>query len=134
MANGVVIVNNGLKVAMHRLFDLSPAYTAPQSFKVGTGTTTPAAGDTVLGTPITISGQPTKAIASGYPVFDDGNMQITNRCILLVTECNGNSITEFGLVNQDATPLLFSHAVFPAVAKTSGIQLVFVEKDLVTRG
>jgi hypothetical protein len=132
MSNGHLIVTQGRKISQHRIFTVSPSYTAPNWFKVGTGTTTPAATDTALANAITIGGSATKAIASGYPTYDDTNMVITTRCIVLTTECNGNTITEFGLANNDGTPLLFSRAVFTGIAKTTSVQIIIVEKDKVS--
>jgi len=130
MANGQLITTIGRKVAMHRIFDASPAYTAPSAFKVGTGTNTPGLGDIDLQTAITIGGSASKAISSGYPTFDDANMIITNRAILLTTECNGNTISEFGLINSDGTPVLFSRAVFTGISKTSSVQVIFKQVDV----
>lgn len=132
MVNGQVITTVGRKIALHRLFDTAPAYSAPNFFKVGTGTNTPVVTDTVLQTPILIAGFPTKAVVTGYPTFDDTNLNVTNRCLLLTTECNGSSISEFGLVNSDGTPQLFSRAVFTAITKTLSVQIIVVEKDVIT--
>lgn len=129
MANGIVFTDNGRKIFMHRAFESSPSYTYPGSFKVGTGTTTPTNADTDLDTAITIGGNPTKTLATGYPVFDDTNLQVTNRGILSVTEANGNAITEFGIFNQDSTPEIFSRMVYNVINKTSTVQVIFVEKD-----
>lgn len=129
MANGIKILETGRVLAQHRIFDSVPVYTAPNSFKVGTGTTTPTINDTDLETAITIAGNPTKAIVSGYPVHDDTNHNITTRSLLLTTDCNGNDITEYALVNQDGTPVAFSRAVFTKITKTSSIQAIFIEKD-----
>jgi hypothetical protein len=54
-------------------------------------------------------------------------MVITNRCILLTTECNGSTVSEFGLINTDGTPLLFSRAVFTGITKASTVQVIFKE-------
>lgn len=131
MSNGQVVTNNGRKITMHRTFEASPTLTAPAYFKVGTGSVTPAVTNTALTTPITIGGAASKAITTGYPTFDDVSLNITNRCILLTTECNGNTISEFGLCNSDGTPLLFSRAVFTGIAKTTSVQIIIVEKDKV---
>ena len=132
MANGFIVTTTGRKIMMHRCYEGTPTYTAVNYFKVGTGTATPAIGDTVLTTPITINGNPTKAITTGYPSFDDTNLVASNRGLLLTTDCNGNSITEFGLVNSDGTPLLFNHSVFTAITKTISVQVIFLEKDVVS--
>jgi len=130
MVNGNIFVDNGRKIIMHRAFEDSSGYTKPNMFKVGTGTTIPLVTDTVLATPILISGSPTKSLNVGYPVFDDSSNQVTNRGMLTTVDCNGESITEFGLVNTDGTPQLFSRCVFTPVTKTSTVQLIFVEKDM----
>lgn len=72
----------------------------------------------------------TKTLSVGYPTFDDTNFVITNRGLLLTTEANGENISEFGLFNTDATPLMYSHAVFTNIAKTSSIQVIFKEVDI----
>lgn len=131
MATGVLITTLGKKIAVHRIFTASPTYTAPSCFKVGTGTTTPAIADSDLTTAITIGGSATKAIVSGYPVLDETNMNATTRALILTTECNTNTITEFGFFNTDATKKMFSHAVFTAISKTSSVQIIFIEKDKV---
>lgn len=131
MANGQVVTTLGRKIALHRLFDAVPVYSAPNFFKVGTGTNTPAVADTALQTPILIGGFSTKAVVTGYPVFDDANLNVTNRCLLLTTDSNGFNISEFGLVNSDGTPQLFSRAVFTAITKTLSVQVIFIEKDVI---
>lgn len=133
MANGVLVTDSGRKICIHRTFETSPTLTAPQAWKVGTGTTTPDPSDTDLDTAISIGGGSSKAVVSGYPIFDDTNMISTMRGILLTTECNGNDITESGLINADGTPLLFSRAVFTPITKTSSVQVILVEKDRVRR-
>ena len=132
MANGNLCTNNGRKIAIHRCFEASPTLSAPNYFSVGTGTTTPASSDTALETAIQIGGADSKAIVTGYPTFNDVGFSATTRCLILTTECNANTITEFGLVNTDGTPLLFSRAVFTGIAKTTSVQCIFVTKDKIT--
>lgn len=140
MANGVVFTNNGRKVVMHRGFEAVPTLTAPTKFGIGTGTTTPTNADTALATQVKTTdgtaGTTTKAIVTGYPTFDDTNLVATTRSLLLTTEgqvgAGTTNITEYGLFNTDGTPLLCSHAVFTAIAKTNSIQAIFIEKDRVT--
>ena len=126
---GQVITNNGKLIALDRTFNASPTRTAPLRFKIGTNTTNPAVGDTDMGTPVNINGTQFKAIVSGFPVLDTTNLQATIRCFVATTEANGNSLTEFGLVNSDGTPLLFSHAVHTAITKTNTVQITYIEKD-----
>jgi len=129
MANGTIITNNGLKIVLNRAFKALPDYLAPSVFKVGTGTATPAVTDTDLGTAVTIDADNIKNFATGYPILDETNMQVTFRCELLSTEANGNSLTEFGVFNEDTTELMFSRAVHTAISKTSSVEVSYIEKD-----
>ena len=129
MGTGNIICDSGLKIALNRLFKASPDYTAPSVYKIGTGTTTPATSDTDVETGVNINGGATKSFVSGYPILDETNLQATIRCLLLTTEGNGNSLTEFGLFNTDGSPLMFSHSVFTAISKTTSVQISFVEKE-----
>lgn len=129
MANGQIITTNGLKIVLNRTFKSSPDFLAPSKFKVGTGTTTPIESDTDLDTVITINGGNTKSFISGYPVLDETNIQSTIRTLLTSVEANGNSISEFGIFNEDGSPIMFSRSVFTAITKTSSVQISFVQKD-----
>jgi hypothetical protein len=129
---GLVLTNNGKKIVLNRAFKASPDYTAPTVFKVGTGTSTPTVSDTDLQTAITIGGNPTKGIAAGYPTLDESTFVSTIRCLLLTTECNGNSLTEFGLFNTDGTAKMFSRIVHTPITKTSSVQIVYIEKDKIS--
>ena len=127
---GQVITNNGLKIALHRTYTASPTITSPTVFKIGTGTTTPTVSDTDVETGVNINGGATKSFVSGYPILDETNLQATIRALLLTTEGNTNSITEFALFNEDGTALMFSHSVFTAISKTTSVQVSFVQKDV----
>lgn len=129
MANGNIVTTLGKKILLNRGLKATPDYSAPTKFSVGTGTGTPAAGDTALGTAVAINGGNYKSFVSGYPVLDETNIQVTIRCLLLSTEANGNSLTEFGLFNTDGTPKLFSRSVHTAITKTTSVQITYVEKD-----
>ncbi len=124
-----IITTDGRKIVMDRTFNASPTRTAISQFKVGTGTTAPALGDTDLETPVSIDGDNFKNFVTGYPSLDLTNMQATVRAILLSTEANGNNLTEWGTVNTDGTPLLFSRSTFSTLAKTSSVEVAFIEKD-----
>ena len=129
MANGQVVTTQGKLIAFNRLFKAVPDYTTPTLFCVGTGTTTPVVTDTDLAIPVNINGGQTKAFISGYPILDEVNLNSTIRCLLLVTEANGNSLTEFGIKNTDGTKKLFSRAVHTPITKTTGVQVIYLEKD-----
>lgn len=129
MGTGQEITNNGILTMLHRTFTVTPTITAPTRFKIGTGTTTPDASDTDMETPVNINGTEFKNFVSGFPSLDTTNIIATVRCFLNTTEANGNSLTEFGIINTDVTPLLFSHAVHTAITKTTSIQITYIEKD-----
>ncbi len=131
MATGQVIVNNGRLTTVHRTFTASPTITAPTRFKVGTGTTTPVVGDTDMETAVNINGTEFKNFVSGFPTIDATNFQATVRCFVSTTEANSNTLTEFGIINTDGTPLLFSHAVYTGINKTNAVQVTYIEKDQV---
>ena len=127
---GNIITNNGLKIALHRTYTASPTISAPTVYKIGTGTTNPTTSDTDVETGVNINGGATKSLVSGYPILDETNLQATIRALLLTTEGNGNSITEFGLFNTDGSVLMFSHAVFTSITKNTSVQVSFVQKDV----
>ena len=129
MGTGQVITNSGLKIAINRTFKAIPDYLVPSKFKVGTGTTTPTTSDTDVETVKTINGGNTKSFVTGYPVLDEANFQAIIRCLLTTTDANGSNLAEFGLFNEDSSPLMFSHMVFTAITKTTSVQVSIVEKD-----
>ena len=130
MATGNLVTHNGKLIAFHRLWTPSPTITSPTLFSVGTGTSTPSATSTDLQTPVIINGGSyTKIFAVGYPSLDTSNLQSTIRTVLLTTDANGNSLTEFGLLNTDGTPLLYSRAVHTAITKSNAVQVIYVQKD-----
>lgn len=129
---GQVVTNNGLKLATNRIFKATPDYLAPSVYKIGTGTTTPDVSDTDVETGVNINGGATKSFVTGYPTIDETNNQIIIRCFLNTAEGNGNALTEFGLFNEDGTALMYSHAVFTAISKTTAIEISFVQKDKVS--
>jgi len=128
---GQVITTNGLKLALNRIFKATPDYLAPSKFKIGTGTTAPTVSDTDVETGVNINGGATKSLVTGYPTLDETNMQSTIRCFLNSVEGNTNSITEFGIFNEDGTALMFSHSVFTVISKTTSVEISFVQKDKV---
>jgi hypothetical protein len=71
------------------------------------------------------AGDLTKTFVSGYPILDETNHQSTIRGLLLSTEANGHSLSEFGLFNTDSSALMFSHAVFTALTKDNTTQVIF---------
>ncbi|MCK4827672.1 hypothetical protein KA005_68730 [bacterium] len=118
-----------MKIVLNRAFKATPDYLVPSKFKIGTGTTTPTVSDTDIETGVNINGSATKSFVSGYPVLDETNFQVTFRCLVNTAEANGNSLTEFGLFNEDGTPLMYSRAVFTAISKTTTVEISFVQKE-----
>ena len=74
-----------------------------------------------------------KAFVVGYPSLDETNLQVTIRGILLTTDANGHSLTEFGAFNLDATNKLYSHTVHTAISKTNTTQVIYIEKDKISQ-
>ena len=125
---GGVITTNGKNQMLYRLIGTSK--TVPSVFKVGTGTTAPAATDTDLETAVVISGVSyTKAFASGYPTVTESSKTLTTRCVLASTEANANTLTEFGIFNTDGTPLMFSRDTYTGIVKNAYIQVIYEQQD-----
>ena len=129
MGTGQVITNDGKNLIMNRTFEATPSYTEPSLFQVGIGTDTPAVNDTAMEDPVTINGGDTKAFAATYPQYDTTNFMVTIRCVLTTAEANGNDLSEFGIINTDGTPILFSHVVYTAITKDANTQITYIEKD-----
>ena len=129
MGTGVVVCKTGKQIMLHRTFVNPPTYSIPSVFKLGTGTTTPLITDVDVETEIGAFGS--KAFVAGYPTLDETNMISTIRCLVLTTEANGETITEFGVFNTDAVPKMLSHLVHTGIVKTSDVQIYYVEKDLI---
>lgn len=132
--SGSIITLTGKKIVLNRTYKDTPDYGAPAQFAVGTGTTDPSSGDTGLQTPIQIAGSDYKNVDSGYPdaTSQEGTLQASTRCTINTTECNGNSISEYGLFNKDTIPKLFGRATFDPVTKTSSVQLTITERDRIS--
>ncbi|MHA1481838.1 MAG: hypothetical protein ACTSQA_00185 [Candidatus Heimdallarchaeaceae archaeon] len=124
-----IITNDGKKIILDRSFNSSPTRTAPSQFKVGTDNTSPSLSDTDLIAPVSIDGDNFKNFVTGYPTLDLTNMKVTIRGLLLSTEANGNSLKEFGTVNSDGTPLMFSRSTHTAINKTSSIEIAYIDKS-----
>lgn len=125
MANGSIFVNNGLNLAIRRLY--ASDKTVVSQFQCGTGTTTPAVTDTGLET---ATGGKYNFVA-GYPVFDTTNKQVTVRGFVPSTDLNGSTITEVGEFNTDGTPIMIDHDVFTGITKTTSVEVAFIWKHSV---
>lgn len=126
---GQIITTDGKRIILDRTFNGSPTRSEVSQFKVGTGSTAPSVSDTDLETPVNIDGGNFKNFVGGYPTVNYTTLQATIRCLLLSTEANGNGLTEFGIVNTDGTPLLFSRSTHTIISKTSSIEIAYIEKD-----
>jgi hypothetical protein len=127
--NGLMITQAGRKLALNRIFKAVPDYAAPTVFSVGTGASTPMYTDGAMEAVVQIAGSDTKILVAGYPIIDELTFQASFRCLVLTTECNGNDLVEFGLLNTDVSPVLFSRTVYTAITKTSDVQIIYIEKD-----
>lgn len=110
---------------LDRAFKATPTNSAFTQGSIGTGTTTPAEGDTGIETVISNWNASTdfKNYATGYPTFDTANKRVTTRVFVTTTQANSNTITEFGDFNSDGTPVIGGHFVFTGVVKTTSIRL-----------
>jgi hypothetical protein len=71
-----------------------------------------------------------KSLLSGYPLLDESNLQVTNKALLALSEANNSfNISEFGMFNTDSPNKIFSRVVHTPILKTSGVQIIYVEKD-----
>ena len=128
MAVGQILVDNGKKIILDRIFNTTPTRSEPNRIKAGTGSNTPASGDTDLQTPVNLNGTAFHGFVTGFPSLDFTAFSAEIRAILLTTEANGNTLTEFGIVNGDGTPLLFMRAVFTGFVKNNTTQVTFINK------
>lgn len=117
MASGAVIPNVGRQLMLSRLYGSSK--TALSVVDVGTGTTTPAASDVALQTPLGLS------LAYTSTFIDTTNNRSVATVQLSASQGNGSSITEIGEKNTDSSFVLGSHDVFTAIAKTSAKIVTF---------
>jgi len=70
-----------------------------------------------------------KDFVSGYPTFDETNMETQYRCLLSTVNANGFNINSIGIVNTDGTVLMHSIDVFTVESKSSTDQFTFIIKD-----
>jgi len=126
MANAVA-TKDMKNVLLNRAFKSSPDYTAYSRGSIGTSTTAATESDTGLGSVISgwNSGSDYKDYESGYPSFDEANKKVSTRMFVPSTKANGNTISEYGDFNTDASPKIGGHFVFTGVTKTSSIQVYF---------
>ena len=119
---------SGARVLFNRAFKASPDFTAFTRGTIGVGTSTPAASDTVLQTPIAgwNAGSNYKAYESSYPSFDPTNRRVTLQTYVLSTQANDNNVTEYADANSDTVPSIAGRFVFTAITKTSGIEIYFL--------
>ena len=128
---GQIVTTAGKGLILNRTFLDTPTISATTRFKVGTGTTAPALADTDLETPVSIDGDNWKDFVSGFPTLDVPSLSATTRMFLNTLEANGNNLTEVGSFNTDGTPVMFTRSTFTPIAKTSSIEVTFIEKDKV---
>ena len=74
-----------------------------------------------------------KIFETSYPTYDTTNYETTIRCRLSSTQANGFNVSEFGVFNNDATPLMNSHSNFTAGSKSSSDEIIFIERHKLTQ-
>jgi len=122
-----LITNAGKALTVNRLGNST--YTALSRFRVGSGTTEPAATDVAMTTLVQIGGEDYKALMAGYPSVNATERTIICMGTLSSTECNGETLTEFGLTNSDGSYILYSHDTHTAVIKSSSVQIIYKTVD-----
>ncbi|MCK5609029.1 hypothetical protein KAR91_44555 [Candidatus Pacearchaeota archaeon] len=90
------------------------------SFKVGTGTTTPANSDTDLETQV----GSVAAMVAGYPIVDESNHKITLRGYLDSATLNGNDLTEIAWCDEDGE--ILTREVTDPNSKSSSDEFAYV--------
>ena len=70
-----------------------------------------------------------KTFVSGYPSIDEVNVRSTIRGYLTTIEATGFNISEFGVFNNDATPVLLTHDVIDIQSKSSTDEIAIVSRD-----
>jgi len=125
MTTGATLTKNGFNMLVEKAFNSASTKTVVSRFKIGTGTTTPAQGDTNLATPITgwAPGSSDYKNFNTATTYDTANQKAATQGFVASTEANGNSITEYGEFNTDDSPLMFMRTVFTAITKTSATQM-----------
>ena len=127
MANGAIATAIFKNTLLNRGFKLTPSYTNYSRFGIGTGTTTPAEGDTNNTTPVVNwnAGSTYKNWEAAYPTFDEPNKRVSMRGIVTATQANGNTLSEYADFNTDGTPRIAGHFVYTGITKTSSVQVTY---------
>jgi hypothetical protein len=105
------------------------------TFRIGTGTDTPAATNTGLQTGLTAwatGGVTYKPFITGYPTYNTTDRTVTWRGQVSSTEANGNTLTEVAEFNTDGTPVIGSRTVFTGIVKSSSVQIIMEIKHKMT--
>lgn len=127
MANGVVLTNNGEEWASERLAGVQGAGTnnvfgnAGSHIGWGTGTTTPAKGDTALQTE---SADPAARVATTVTVSGAGAAAKYSSSATLPSTTT-QAITEAGLFSASSAGIMFVHTVFTVVNVVLGDSIAF---------
>lgn len=70
-----------------------------------------------------------KAFETGYPAVTETTKEVEVQCYLASTQAYGHEINGFGIVNTDASPILFSEDTFTGESKSQTDEFLFVIKD-----
>jgi len=91
-------------------------------FAVGTGTTQDSSSDTAL---------ENEVFRDTIDEVQTSSNSVLFRCYLGTTEANGNAITEFGIFDSDSGGTMLFRKVFPAINKTSDMDIWFELEEVV---
>ena len=67
----------------------------------------------------------TKIFETSYPAFDYNSMQVAIRTRINTLQGNGYLLSEIGMFNTDASPLMESRDTFTPISKTNSDELIF---------
>lgn len=112
-----LVVTAGRDLIASRLKNATAA--ALSHFAVGTGTATPAPGNTTLGTEVYRDAITSFTLSAGT-----GTWEI--QYFLPDTQANGNTLTEAGVFNAASSGTMFCRAVYPPISKTSDKSVTYV--------
>lgn len=122
----------GKSVLLYRGYTKTPSSTTylPEiKFAVGTGQADISVTTTALTHPITITGSGYKDFMVGFPSLDFTNNEVTIKCIVLTTECNGNLLN--GVARYNGTNNLVAVSKHSNFSKSNTDQLIYIFKDQV---
>jgi len=69
-----------------------------------------------------------KSFEASYPSVNETTQEVEIRCRVPTTNANGFNLTEFGIVNDDATEQLITHDTYTAISKDETDEIIYITK------